>query len=439
MFSNIFKKITFLFQGGLITALTFGSMAMSVPVHAAVYNAPTNVAIDQSSISAGQVRITWVSAGGDGNNFILWKSEDGVNRMFEAFVSNTTLSYTFGGLEPNTRYWFHVASGDDIGVSSAVVNVGPVYTLANPPGTPGVSNITATGLSLQLKADGNGSNTEYAIQEQNASLYVQADGTVSGGATFQTRAQWGTSVAVKGLKSNTKYAFRVANRNGDGKIRISASVTPTTLSTIPTGVDASLDSSGDIVVEWQGDGSEYHIDTADMASSGWVKGTAYTFTAAVCGMKYPFFVKARNSEGVETAYAAKVEVTMPACQILQPPPQPQPQPVPQPQPQPAPQPAPQPTPAPAPAPGGNAGSGGTVKPPEQPKVADAKKTDTKTTAVVAPDSNQPTTNPTIASPSPVAETETLGENDSMSPWWWLLFVPALGLVGWGVQRMRKKQ
>src|SRR5690606_8613601 len=87
------------------------------------------------------------------------------------------------------------------------------YTLAAVPTAPTVNNATIYNLTVTLNADANPAATTYAIYEAETEQYVQADGTLSATAVWQTAADWG-SIIVTGLTPETEYGFTVRARNG---------------------------------------------------------------------------------------------------------------------------------------------------------------------------------------------------------------------------------
>ncbi|MFA6105361.1 MAG: fibronectin type III domain-containing protein [Patescibacteria group bacterium] len=111
-----------------------------------------------------------------------------------SFSSLTTTSNTptLTGLIPNTDYTFGVRSVNNDGSMNNIVNVSD-YTAPAIPGTPVVSSVTSTSLSLSWAANDNPATTVYYL------LY-------SSGLSATTTA---TLVNVNGLTEGTSYQFRV--------------------------------------------------------------------------------------------------------------------------------------------------------------------------------------------------------------------------------------
>ncbi|PIZ14247.1 MAG: hypothetical protein COY53_00640, partial [Elusimicrobia bacterium CG_4_10_14_0_8_um_filter_37_32] len=129
-----------------------------------------------------------------------------------------------GQLTPNTKHtlkaWYKNGGGIETNCISTTV-----YTLANVPGKPTVTNPLPSSLKLTLNPNGNSNITEYAIY---CSIYdnfitsnsVKTDGTLAPGyeiywATY-TAFGGGSGIVVGGLNSSTTYYFKVIARNGDG-------------------------------------------------------------------------------------------------------------------------------------------------------------------------------------------------------------------------------
>ena len=172
--------------------------------------APTST----SNITTSSIQYNWTSGGGSGTYFQVERSTDGVSYSVIATTTVATTNYTFTGLSPNTQYWFRVASGNNVGLSSYVTS-SPTYTLANVAGTPTVSSPTTSSLQLAIATNSNPSNTTYAIYNATLNTYVASNGS-SNGATpaYFTSSTWNGTVT--GLSLNTSYQFSIVARNGNG-------------------------------------------------------------------------------------------------------------------------------------------------------------------------------------------------------------------------------
>ncbi|MBM3204471.1 fibronectin type III domain-containing protein, partial [Candidatus Uhrbacteria bacterium] len=195
----------------------FGVFALATAASAA-FVSPQNVKVDYTSIAPQSIRVTWQSGGGTGSNFLVRKSRDGQIYQSTAFVGSNVSSYTFNDLSANTQYWFHVSSGDDVGVESPVVTVGPVYSGTFAPRAPTITNLTNNSLRISITpADGNPPSTTYFVREIEATggLYVQANGTLGSNYYVDTAAGWGSKL-ISGLNADTKYVFVAVSKNSEG-------------------------------------------------------------------------------------------------------------------------------------------------------------------------------------------------------------------------------
>ncbi len=132
------------------------------------------------------------------------------------------LSWTDSGLSTNHQYSYRVAGRDSAQTPNSTGYTAPyyVYTLANTPGTPSVTNPTNSTLDVTIQAGGNPAHTECAIWVDSwggsvDEYYLNASGGSNGLTPFwQPISSWGT-VTATGLDSDIQYGFAVVARNGD--------------------------------------------------------------------------------------------------------------------------------------------------------------------------------------------------------------------------------
>ncbi len=192
-------------------------------------NAPTSPAT--SNVATSSVQLSWSAGGGTETYYVLGLSTDGASYAIVATTSLASTNYMFTGLTPGRRYWFEVASGDSAGATSSFAVASPVYTLANPAGTPTASNPTTSTLQLSIDTNGNDATTTYAIYNATAGAYVASDGTAtSTSPLYFTSSSW--SGTVRGLNVATSYRFSVIARNGDG-VNAATSSLSAAVSTFP--------------------------------------------------------------------------------------------------------------------------------------------------------------------------------------------------------------
>ena len=145
-------------------------------------------------------------SGGSGGNDSGWQS---------------SRSFTDYGLSTNTQYTYRVKARDsaDTPNETAYSSQFSAYTLAAVPAAPSLSDVTETTMVLAVNANGNPSNTQFAIQCASTDgnwngKYVSATGAAGSSPVWRTQAQWG-SVTVGDLLPGTQYCWQVRARNGD--------------------------------------------------------------------------------------------------------------------------------------------------------------------------------------------------------------------------------
>jgi|GEM_PF-5862104 len=135
----------------------------------------------------------------------------------DPLVTSGSFAASLTGLDVNTRYYVRAYAVNSLGVGYGGER--SFCTLANTPGAPTVSVIDSTQANVSINANGNPSNTEYAIFEANTSKYVQTNGTIISNPVWQTETAWETSCSntcklVTGLIPGAAQYFQVKARNG---------------------------------------------------------------------------------------------------------------------------------------------------------------------------------------------------------------------------------
>lgn len=92
---------------------------------------------------------------------------------------------------------------------------GYAWTLAETPSAPELTRAGSTSLRVVPGVDGNPDNTEYAICNETAGLWLASDGTMSTAPVWLTGSEWGTVIAT-GLFPAREYTFRSKARNRAG-------------------------------------------------------------------------------------------------------------------------------------------------------------------------------------------------------------------------------
>jgi hypothetical protein len=224
------------------------------------------------------------------------------------------------GLSVNTQYERQVkaynANGDSLTYSSSTTR----YTLAPVPTTT-VTTVTEDSATVEV-----GSMANYNV-DQSGWYYDCTQANCDNGS-FNT---WVTSTSLvdTGLNSNTEYSFRVKARNGDGvETAYSVSDSKYTLAPVPV-ISFSSVTSGDITLGTSnlnnfGVGQSAVMYECVSINSGecdtgniWDATGAQTLTQLQTNKEYEFRAKARNGDGIETAYSSNYPITTAAANPLE--------------------------------------------------------------------------------------------------------------------------
>jgi len=230
-------------EGAWSTAASFGMQ--DAPA------APGTPVID--NILANSLDISWTdnsSGQTQEESFELHHSTDGVEYSLLQTNDPDDVDHTHGTLNPNTRHYYKVRSINTTGTSS-FSSAADVYTAANVPGAPVLSNANYGDIHFILDENSNPSNVSYAIAVSTDNFvsdtkYIQSDitlGDVLGEEDWQTYTDWGgiNGEALTGLSNAQEYSFKVKARNSDSQETAYSTTAQLTTWTQP---DLSLDVSG---------------------------------------------------------------------------------------------------------------------------------------------------------------------------------------------------
>ncbi|MBN1506973.1 MAG: right-handed parallel beta-helix repeat-containing protein [Sedimentisphaerales bacterium] len=210
--------------------------------------------------------------------------------------------YTDVGLNPNQQYGYRVKARDGHGNETAYSPIRYEYTDIETPEGVSFGQITTT--SVQVKSSGILSGLTRG--QSGLKLENTAAGQVS--AWQQENAYWTSD----GLLPNTRYTFRAQARNGDGDLTgLSKEGNVYTLAIVPTPVTFAGVAVNQLCACWGSNGNpagtQYWCEnTVSGRNSGWTTSTQWLDTGLSPNVKYTYRVKARNGDGVETAYCGAV-------------------------------------------------------------------------------------------------------------------------------------
>ncbi len=212
-------------------------------------------------------------------------------------------SYTDVGLNPNHQYGYRVKARDGLGSETAYSTVQYAYSAIETPAGVAFGEITTS--SIQVKSG----NALSGLNRGQSGLKLEnvTAGRVS--AWQQENTFWTSD----GLLPNTQYTFRAQARNGDGDpTAFSPLAKVYTRAMVPTPVVFSNVTANSFLTHWGANGNpagtQYWCEnTVSGAKSGWITDTQWLDTDLSSNIRHAYRVKARNGDGVETAFSDVVE------------------------------------------------------------------------------------------------------------------------------------
>jgi hypothetical protein len=199
-------------------------------------------------------------------------------------------------------------------------------TLAVAPGPQELISPTSNSFIVVVDPLSNSSITEFALKEAENNEYIQEDGSLGAQPFWQTYSQWGgqNGITVIGLSTNEQYEFATKARNvEDIETSFSESSPKYTLAVVPVDYVASeVTQSGmrltfgnssnptptEFIMVDQDTGFYIQAD-GTLASGenwqnyvGWGEGSGKLISGLTEDTLYNFAVKAKNGDGVETAF-----------------------------------------------------------------------------------------------------------------------------------------
>lgn len=213
------------------------------------------------------ISLTWAAVGG-ATSYELEHSLNGSSNWTNIYTgANTTYDHNTGALG-NTAQYYRVRSVTGTPSSYTNATQYPIYTAADAPAVPVLSNATSSGMSLTLVAespDPNPAATTYSIYSTTTAQYVQANGTLGASEVFQTMATWGT-VNITGLTASTNYCFYAKAKNNDGDVRTASGSPISTVETFTTNTNFVQGFTSSITKFWSPDCT--NGDLTYMANNG---------------------------------------------------------------------------------------------------------------------------------------------------------------------------
>jgi hypothetical protein len=252
----------------------------------------SNSALATSTASFSVSTFVNDSLGSSGYYFDLTVTDGGAAVSSSAWQSGDN-TWSISSLTPNTGYTIESKYRNGDGVETVTTSLG-FSTLSNE-----ISSITPTVDSdTQITLSWTGDSTEYRSQNYTISSTT--------GWSANTSSIW------SGLTPNMAYEFLVQGKNILGTTTAwSSTSTEVTFSTVPASASAAADSSSQITISWTAANSSwYQVERTDTsATSSWTQSSSESFSGLSASTEYSFRVKAKNSQGDETAWSSTVSAT----------------------------------------------------------------------------------------------------------------------------------
>ncbi|MCD4674403.1 MAG: hypothetical protein K8S18_00175, partial [Desulfobacula sp.] len=202
------------------------------------------------------------------------------------------------GLGTNHQYGYRVMARDGSFNQTGYSGISYDYTDIETP--TGITFGTITATSIQARS----TNTPSGLTRGSSGLYINNITASTSSGWKQNNNLWTST----GLSPNTQYNFGAIARNGDAnQTPGSPTVYQYTLANIPGAAGFSNVTIASIQANWTANGNpagtQYFCENITQGTnSGWTTSTSWNSTGLTCQTDYTFRVKARNGNGVETAW-----------------------------------------------------------------------------------------------------------------------------------------
>jgi hypothetical protein len=194
------------------------------------------------ALSTTQIRLTWKDGSNNETGFALYRrSEDGEFSQVGIIPANRT-NYTDSGLRPATSYIYHLRANTRDG-TSATSNEAAATTLPLPPAAPTDLAVTAVSHSALQLSWRDRSTNEFGFR-----LERRLDGGAFARVTDVSANE--TTYQDEGLRSNTRYTYRLKARNLGGDSPYSNEAPGLTRPAPPTALRATVGGSQKVTLAW---------------------------------------------------------------------------------------------------------------------------------------------------------------------------------------------
>jgi hypothetical protein len=221
-------------------------------------------------------------------------------------------SYTNSNLRANHKYGYRVKAKDGFNNQTAYSVTQYDYTVIQTP--TGITFGTITPTSIQVRS----TNTPTGLSWGSSGLWIE-------NMTNTTNSVWkrdNTLWTSKSLSPNKSYSFQAKARNGTGiETGYGPPASKYTRANLPGRASFSDVTRTSIRANWTAngnpDGTQYFCQNVTTgANSGWTTDTSWNSDNLTCSISYSFRVKAKNQEGIETAWTSLGSQSTVKCIIL---------------------------------------------------------------------------------------------------------------------------
>jgi len=274
--------------------LTTATNAVQAVTGDSVITHPTD--FEGTSTSPTTVLWRWKGNSNDWNNFFI---EDSAGQLISDYLPANTTSWLETGLQPNTIYRRRVRAVSTTGIMSEASNLYAVCTLANPPSSLVISEISSNSIVLTWQ----GNATRFAIDRAPDIGGNPGEWTV----LIEWESNWTTTrYEDTNLEANTTYWYQVRSYNQLGTMNEnSAMIQSTTPAFIgPTNFRGIALSTSSILWTWQHDTQDqiFYIVSSEneitLSPSLPVDTKSWTETALDSNTQYIRFVQAVDTDTI---------------------------------------------------------------------------------------------------------------------------------------------
>ena len=250
-----------------------------------------------ASSTSSSLKLSWSKA----NNATGYQLQQYINKNWKTVKNTTGSSYTVSGLKANTKYYFRVRAY--VKTSSGYV-YGPFTKLTT------YTNLAKTASAKVKKTTATAATLSWSKVSGAAGYQVWM---YSGGKWVRKTNTTSTSATISGLKSGTKYYFRVRAYRKSGSSYIygdyTSNITALTLPAAVTGIKAASRTKSAIKLTWTKCTGATGYQVYRYSGGKWVKvatttSTSYTNSGLKKNTQYKYKIRAYQKVGSTYKYGA---------------------------------------------------------------------------------------------------------------------------------------